>query len=275
MVMCNMTQDSKDVVLEAEETFHDDWAASIDIDTIDVRQAFEACTAPENRFLSEKMGDLNGIRILDLGCGAGEAAVYLATQGANAVASDLSDGMLQVAQKLANKNGVTIETSKSPAEVIEFPDNEFDMVYAANLLHHVDVEKCIAEVHRVLKPGGKFFSWDPLAHNPVINVYRRMAMEVRTEDEHPLRMKDLKLFNKYFSKVESKGFWLFSLWIFLRFYLIERVNPNEERYWKKIINEADRLEPKYRRLEKLDRFVLKIVPWFTRYCWNIAVVAEK
>jgi ubiquinone/menaquinone biosynthesis C-methylase UbiE len=265
----------KEAVLEAEEAFHDDWAASIDVDKIDVSEAFRACTAPENRWIAEEMGDITDKRILDLGCGAGEAAVYFATKGAKAVASDLSEGMLQVALKLAEKNGVTIETSKSSADVINFPDNTFDMVYAANLLHHVDVEKCLQEVHRVLKPGGKLYSWDPLAHNPAINVYRRMATEVRTEDEHPLRMKDIKLFRKYYKNVRYKGTWLFTLWIFMRFYLIERVDPNKERYWKKVIMEADRLEPKYRRLEKLDKFTLGLIPWLTRYCWNITVIAEK
>ena len=264
-----------EATLEAEEAFHDEWAASIDLDSIDVRQAFEACTAPENRFISEEMGDLTGMRVLDLGCGAGEAAVYFATRGAKAVASDLSDGMLQVAMRLAEKNGVTIETSKSSADQINFPDNTFDIVYAANLLHHVDTEKCLAEIHRVLKPGGRVFSWDPLAHNPVINVYRRMAMGVRTEDEHPLRMKDLQLFGKYFKSVKSKGTWLASLWIFLRFYFIERVHPNSERYWKKVIIEADRLKPKYERLEKIDKAILRVMPWMTRYCWNITVVGEK
>jgi hypothetical protein len=52
------------------------------------------------------------------------------------------------------------------------------------------------------------------------------------------------------------------------------VNPNEERYWKKIILEQARLEPDYRRLEKLDTF-LKKIPFVKRFAWNIAVVAMK
>jgi len=60
----------------------------------------------------------------------------------------------------------------------------------------------------------------------------------------------------------------------LRFYLIEKVNPNQERYWKKIIIEQERLKPEYRRLEKLDR-LLKKIPLMKRFAWNIAVVATK
>jgi hypothetical protein len=56
--------------------------------------------------------------------------------------------------------------------------------------------------------------------------------------------------------------------------LIEKVNPNQERYWKKIISEQQRLKPLYRRLEKLDRW-LKKIPGVKRMGWNIAVVATK
>jgi hypothetical protein len=53
------------------------------------------------------------------------------------------------------------------------------------------------------------------------------------------------------------------------------VHPSKERYWKKIILEHERLTPMYRRLEKLDRFVLGWCPWLKRFCWNIAVCGTK
>jgi hypothetical protein len=102
-----------------------------------------------------------------------------------------------------------------------------------------------------------------------------MATKVRTEDEHPLKISDLKLFRRHFKNVRYQGSWLFSLWIFMQFYLIERVNPNDERYWKKVILEADRLKPMYERLAILDNGALRLIPWLTRYCWNISVIAEK
>ncbi|MFM7614011.1 MAG: hypothetical protein ACKO4R_07275 [Synechococcales cyanobacterium] len=69
-------------------------------------------------------------------------------------------------------------------------------------------------------------------------------------------------------------FWLATLWIFLKFYFIEKVHPNTERYWKKIIAEHERLEAEYLFLEQLDRG-LKKIPFLKRYAWNIAVVATK
>lgn len=261
--------------LKREQLFHDTWASAIDVDGILVADYFEACTAPENRFILRQMGDVRGKRLLDLGCGAGENSVYFAQKGALCVATDYSPGMVEVALKLAAANGVSIEGRTMNAIALDCPDNTFDFVYASNLLHHLpDPHKAILEMHRVLKPGGKACFWDPLKHNPIINVYRRIATQVRTEDETPLDINTVDLVKSHFSKTVYDTFWLASLWIFLRFYLIEKVNPNQERYWKKIIIEQARLKPEYQRLEKLD-VILKQIPLMKRFAWNLAVVATK
>jgi ubiquinone/menaquinone biosynthesis C-methylase UbiE len=266
------TQDS---LLQREQSFHDQWASTIDVDGILVVDYFEACTAPENRFILKYLGDVRGKSLLDLGCGAGENSVYFAKLGAHCVATDYSPGMVEVALKLAEKNGVTVTGKVVNAMEIDYPDNSFDIIYAANLLHHIpDPLITIREMHRVLKPGGKMCFWDPLRHNPVINVYRRIATEVRTEDETPLHINIVQNVRQLFTTTQFDTFWLATLWIFLQFYLIEKVNPNKERYWKKIILEQDRLGPTYRRLERLDRF-LKKLPFVRRMGWNLAVVATK
>lgn len=264
-----------DETLEKERRFHDNWAAAIDVDGIRVADYFEACTAPENRFILRQMGDIRGKRLLDLGCGAGENSVYFAKQGAHCVATDYSPGMVDVALKLAASNGVKIEGRTANAMALDFPNNTFDLIYASNLLHHIpDPKIALKEMHRVLKPGGKACFWDPLKHNPVINVYRRMATEVRTEDEMPLDINIVNYIQFLFSETAYDTFWIATLWIFLRFYLIEKVDPNQERYWKKIILEQERLAPTYLRLEKFDK-ILKKLPLMKRLAWNIAVVATK
>lgn len=269
-----MSEKSTADALARERQHHDEWAADIDLDKVLVRESFEASTAPENRFIVKNLGNLKGKKLLDLGCGAGENSVYFALQGANCVATDYSPGMLETAQLLARKYQVEIETKCINAEEIEFPDNSFDCVYAANLLHHVRPETALQEMHRVCKPGGKVCFWDPLRHNPVINIYRRMASKVRSEDEMPLSVDFVKNVEALFSQVSYETFWFSTLWIFLRFYLIEGVSPNQERYWKKIIYEEPRLRSTYSRLEKLDKY-LKKIPLVERYAWNIAVVATK
>lgn len=260
--------------LEREEGFHDRWAASINVGSIDVDAVFNGSTAPENRFILSRIGNVRGKYILDLGCGAGENSVYFARRGARCVAADYSSGMVQTALRLAEDYNVSISGRIIDAMNIDFPDDTFDIVYAANLMHHVDAAVCIKEAHRVLKPGGLACFWDPLKHNPIINVYRRVANQVRTSDERPLDIGIVHDFEIMFSKVEYDTFWLAALWIFIRFYFFERVDPNRERYWKKIIIEEPRLRSMYLRLEKIDHLIKKI-NYLKRFSWNIALVAEK
>ena len=264
-----------DITPDREERFHDEWAASVDVEQIPVDESFQACTAPECRWIARQLGDVAGRRVLDLGCGMGEAAVYFAKLGADVTAADLSSGMLGVVQRLAARHNASVRTAKCCATDTALPDAAFDVVYAGNLLHHVEVEPTLREVHRILKPGGVFVCWDPLKHNPLINIYRRLASGVRTEDEHPLAMKEIRAFRRIFRNVRYECFWLLAQWIFLRFFLIERVSPNRQRYWKKIITEHRRLEPIYRRWARLDEWVLRALPFLKRYCWNVAVVCEK
>ncbi len=257
-----------------EQRFHDEWGMAITPEHVPVSEAFEACTAPENRFITGWLGGVRGLRILDLGCGAGEAATYFALQGAQVTAVDISEGMLDVTRKVAERHGVKVACVQGSAEQLEFSNDTFDVVYSANLLHHVDIHRCLGEIGRVLRPEGRFVSWDPLRHNPVINLYRRMAAAVRTEDETPLSIHDLNAFAKHFRHVEHRCFWLASLWIFVRFFLIERVHPSKERYWKRIITAADRLSGTYRRLSRLDNLLLRACPWLDRMCWNLVVCAS-
>jgi ubiquinone/menaquinone biosynthesis C-methylase UbiE len=268
-------------VLFKEENFHDDWASTIDIDSVMVDEYFECVTSPENRFIIKKLederggGGLKGLKILELGAGAGKASVYFAKKGADVITTDISGGMLEVAKQVATKHGVVLKTEQCFSDMLPFMDNSFDVVYAANLLHHVEIEKTLNEARRVLKPHGYFVSWDPLAHNPVINVYRKLASKVRTDDEHPIRMKQLVLFKNIFGNLSCHTTWLFANIIFLKMFLIERIDPNKERYWERIVIEYKRYEKIYRRLERFDNIFLKIFPFMKRYCWNIVVFCQK
>lgn len=260
--------------LSREVEFHDQWAKDIAVDDIDVRVYFEGSTCPENRYIMRQIGNLRGKRILDIGCGAGENSVYFALQGAQPIAADISPGMIGTAQKLAATYGVSIEGKVADAMALDFPDDSFDVVYTANTLHHVEPLIALREMWRVAKPGGKICFWEPLRHNPFINMYRKKSPDVRTADEMPLHINIVRQAREMFSDVAHDTFWFASLWIFLRFSLVEHADPNEERYWKKIVYEEERLRPLYYRLEKIDNLIKKI-PFLRRYAGYLAVVATK
>lgn len=261
--------------LQAESQFHDAWAHSVDPEAVRVRETFELPTAPENRFILSSIGDVRGKTVLDLGSGLGEAAVYFALQGAHVTACDVSPAMLAVVQRVARRHGVHVDLQEAPAERTGLPDAAFDLVYAGNVLHHVDMPQTLREISRVLKPGGVLASWDPLAHNPVINVYRRLAAAVRTADEHPLRMRDLQLFAAWFRDIRVQCFWLTSQLVFLKFFVVDRVHPSKDRYWKRIFSHYDDIKGMYGVLSRLDHLVLAAFPWLGRYCWNVVVLARK
>lgn len=270
----NLIKDSA-TIHDKESVFHDHWADSTPLSEIAVHAAFEAPTALENRAILELMGDLKGKRLLDVGAGLGESSVYFALKGAIVTAVDLSPGMVKCAVDLATLHGVEIEGVIQSGESLDVPANSFDIVYIANTIHHVtDKRKLFQQIKNALKPGGRFFSFDPLAYNPVINVYRKMATEVRTEDEEPLTFADVQLSSQFFANVQHREFWILTLSLFLKYYLIDRVHPNSDRYWKRIYRETTESLGWWIPLEKADR-VLARMPLVRRLAWNMVMWGEK
>jgi len=258
---------------DREEHFHDTWAQAEEVGRIDVRRANEACTAPELRCIHQRLGDLRGRRVLDLGCGRGETSVYFALRGAQVTALDLSTGMLDLTAALAQRHGVSLRVHHADAQDLRLdPDEKFDVIHAANVLHHVDLKRALPRILAHLEPAGTFISWDPLAYNPVINLYRRIATKVRTEDEHPLRREDVALLTRQFRRVETRWYWLSTLSIFILMAVWQRRNPNRERYWKVVVDEADRWAWLYRPLERLDTLVLRVLPPLRWWCWNVLIL---
>ena len=258
-----------------EREFHDEWSLGEDPNLIDVVHNNEALTSPEMRHISKVLGDLNGKTLLDIGCGLGEASVYFAIRGAEVTSSDISTGMLDFTQRLAQLNGVTVKTHLSSSNDLAFSsDTYFDIIYAGNLLHHVDIKETLVRAKAHLANDGIFVSWDPLAYNPLINVYRRLATEVRTVDEHPLKYDDLRVFKKHFPNVQFRYFWFFTLTIFICMTLLQFRNPNKERLWKSVVDESDKWAWLYKPLAFIDEIVLAIFPPLKLLCWNVVVIAR-
>jgi 2-polyprenyl-3-methyl-5-hydroxy-6-metoxy-1,4-benzoquinol methylase len=260
---------------QAEEQFHDEWAASEDVAQINVRHRNEACTAPEMRHIRKKLGELRGRTLLDVGCGLGEASVYFAMEGATVTATAMSPGMCQTTQRLAELNGVSLTTHVSAIEDLGLrPDEQFDIIYTGNTLHHADIAATLANLIPHLKPDGVFVSWDPVAYNPIINLYRAIATKVRTEDEHPLRLRDIRAVTSHFKYSEVSWFWLTTQLIFILMVAAQFRSPNKERFWKKVIDEADSWAWLYRPLAALDRGLIKVLPFLGPLCWNVVIIAN-
>jgi tellurite methyltransferase len=97
--------------------------------------------------------------VLDIGCGIGRHAVFLAQQGFTVTAIDASDAGLEVARRSAHQAGVDIDFHKAEFTDLPFADDSFDLVLAWNVIYHGDeevVRQALEEIKRVLKPEGLF-----------------------------------------------------------------------------------------------------------------------
>jgi SAM-dependent methyltransferase len=274
-LVCQTTGLAETALHDREAAFHDAWASDTKLSDILVRECFEAPTAMENQFILQRMGDLRGKKLLDIGAGLGESSVYFALQGADVTTVDISPQMVETALKLGAQFGVKLQGLVSGGEALNLPEAAYDIIYIANTIHHVQNRALLfVQMNRALKPGGRFFSYDPLAYNPAINVYRRMASEVRTPDESPLTVADLRLAKKYFRSVQHREFWVSSLLLFVKYYLRDRVNPNADRYWKRILRETPQTLRWWMPLRTLDKFLVRI-PLMRWLAWNMVMWGEK
>jgi SAM-dependent methyltransferase len=104
------------------------------------------------------LGDVQGLRILELGCGAAQCSRWLTEQGASVVGLDVSRGMLAQARRLDAESGRSTPLVQADGRLLPFSDNAFDAVMSAfGVLPFVsDSEGVLHEIGRVLRPGGRF-----------------------------------------------------------------------------------------------------------------------
>jgi SAM-dependent methyltransferase len=105
---------------------------------------------------AQLLGQVTGRRILEVGAGAAQCSRWLATQGADVYAFDISVEQLRVARSLDRRTGTAVRTVAADALRIPFRTSSFDIVCSAfgALPFVADAEAALTEIARVLKPGG-------------------------------------------------------------------------------------------------------------------------
>lgn len=125
-----------------------------------------------------------GERILDLGCGTGTDARWIAERvspGGSVVGIDFSRAMVDVSRERSLGTGLPVEYLVGDAARLEFPDASFDGCTIDRVLIHMEQpEQAVAGVARVLRPGGRFVGFDidfeaALIHGPDPAFARRMV----------------------------------------------------------------------------------------------------
>jgi tellurite methyltransferase len=101
-----------------------------------------------------------GVRdALDLGCGVGRHAFFLAEQGFQAHGADRSDAAVTHARAEADRRGLSIAFDVCDFTALPYPADSFDLVLAFNVIYHTDEDglgRALDEVRRVLRPGGVY-----------------------------------------------------------------------------------------------------------------------
>lgn len=127
---------------------YDRWAAVYDHDG----NPLQGLEEPRVR---SALGVVGGLTVLDLGCGTGRHALWLAAAGATVTAVDFSDGMLAAAKKKPGADRVRWVVHDLHTR-LPFADAAFDRVVSGLVLEHLrELDGFFAEARRVLKPGGR------------------------------------------------------------------------------------------------------------------------
>ena len=124
-----------------------------------------------------------GMRCLELGCGTGEYTALLGDAGAHLVALDISDDLLRVAAARGLPAHVLLV--RGDAERLPFPDRAFDAVTGNAVLHHLRLAPALAELRRVLHPGGIAAFTEPNMLNPQVAVTKNVPAVKRWLGDTP------------------------------------------------------------------------------------------
>lgn len=120
--------------------------------------------------------------ILEIGCGTGlfTEKVYNATK-AHIIAIDLSEELLAQARQRPHCADFKMEDAME----MTFAEQAFDGVFGSSILHHLDMEKALTEIYRVLKPGGRMVFAEPNMLNPQIAIQKNVPAIKRALGDSP------------------------------------------------------------------------------------------
>ena len=205
--------------------------------------------------------------VLDYGCGPGEWGVFLATEGARATLLDLSPAAIELGLRRARANGVSDRVrgvSRDASDLSCFANGEFDLVFANAALHHtLKYANALAELVRVIRPGGKLILAETYGNNPLLNAARRLRALFQGEEEEQgeeiiLSDAQVELLRPHFRSVEVSPLNLLAMG--------KRLFRGRFR--------SRGVRSLVRSLEAADAVLLK-APALRRYCGEVIVVAER
>lgn len=237
--------------LEREREYHDmAFAEGVRAPT---DKYYETIKRTRDRFQELITHKANGLKVLEYGCGPGSHAYMMAKAGADVTGIDISPVAVDMATEEAQRQGVPVTFTVMNAEALEFADRSFDRILGSAILHHLDLRRSYSELARTLKDDGEAVFIEPMGHNPIINLYRRLTPKMRTVDEHPMLMRDIQLAREYFGEVDVEYFNLLGIGS-----VIARGTPL--------------FKPLLSVLDGIDRLLFTLIPPTRRWAWMAVMI---
>jgi ubiquinone/menaquinone biosynthesis C-methylase UbiE len=179
-----MVQEVEMKVRESYEKWHSGYSVDVEADT------------PWHRMVREHMSfdrDFAGKKVLEIGCGRGGFSCWLAQQPRPAkhlIAADFSVTAVEKGERHARAAGISgITWEVSDIQAIAHADSSIDTIISCETVEHVpDPQQALAELSRVLKPGGRLFLTTPnyLGTMGLYRLYFKLMGRVFTEEGQPI-----------------------------------------------------------------------------------------
>jgi 2-polyprenyl-3-methyl-5-hydroxy-6-metoxy-1,4-benzoquinol methylase len=165
-------------------------------------------------FRFQLLGNLEGKRVLDIGCGDGINSTLMAKYGAQVTGVDISPGSVELCKQRARLEGVESRTQFicSPLEAVDLPAGHFDIIWGDGILHHVipELDPVLRQLMKWAKPGALFVFSEPVSLTPWLRKLRK-GVPIHTDatpDERPLERAELAVILRHLPDLELKWFHL-------------------------------------------------------------------
>ena len=239
-----------------ERKFHNQLHLSGGEDRLQQNKFYKALYSLQIDFLDSLKRKTKSKDVLDYGCGTGNfTEKVIAFQPKKIVAIDISEEAIKKAKHKSEARNKNVEYRVENCENLNLNSDTFDVVYGGGILHHLNLNKSLNELNRVLRKDGTIIFVEPLATNPLINLYRKFTPKARSSDEHPFEFNDIKLIETIFKNVEIKYYGFFTL-VFFLFYK----SPENSKIFKF--------------LSAIDKIILN-TKYLKFLAWSVLIEAKK